>query len=292
MRISRQIGWSTEANLIYELIRQTERLTITYGQNQPGFRVPISKPLSLSTESNLYYEWLRSLCKFTAQVADCCNTTTTTTTTALPVPGNAEIAADPNFNIVGDFTIEMFINMSNLAGFPRPYSFGAYPAPNAISIEGGQMYFWANGGALVSGAFAPNIGQWYHICVMGSGATVYLFVDGVVIGSAPYGGSISSGGLPLTIAFGNEPNSYFSGLMTNFRWTYDNVYSTGGFTVPTAPLASLTSTILLIFQGTTLPLQLTDNSGNGNNATATGGVAYSANNPFAPSAPGSVQFGV
>lgn len=110
MRISRQIGWSTEANLIYELIRQTERLTITYGQNQPGFRVPISKPLSLSTESNLYYEWLRSLCKFTAQVADCCNTTTTTTTIApsdclcYNITNTEAISGTINYVLCGDLT--------------------------------------------------------------------------------------------------------------------------------------------------------------------------------------------
>lgn len=205
-------------------------------------------------------------------------------------PGNVGIAASTDFDIVGDFTIEMFVNMNNLDGFPRPYSFGAYPAPNAMSIEGGQLYFWANQSALISGNFNPNIGQWYHICVMGSGSSVYMFIDGVQVASGPvYSGSISSQGLPLTIGFGNEPNSGFNGLMSNFRWTNAVAYNVNGFTVPTAPLDNISSTVLLIFQGSNLSAQTTDNSGNGNNATNSG-ATYSTNNPFV-GVEGSLQMG-
>lgn len=48
-------------------------------------------------------------------------------------PGNAGIAASTDFDIVGDFTIEMFFNMTNADGYPRLYSFGTHPSPNAIS---------------------------------------------------------------------------------------------------------------------------------------------------------------
>lgn len=207
----------------------------------------------------------------------------------LAPPGSVGIAASTDFDITGDFTIEMFVNMSNLDGFPRPYSFGAYPAPNAMSIEGGSLYFWANGSALMNGTFTPNIGDWYHICVMGSGSTAYMFVDGVEVASASYGGSISSTGLPLTIGDGNEPNSAFNGLISNFRWTESAVYDTTGFTVPTTPLTDLSQTVLLIFQGNTLSAQLLDNSGNGNNAT-NDGAGYSANSPFV-GVQGSLQMG-
>jgi len=215
--------------------------------------------------------------------------TTTTTTTAAPVPGNVDIAASTAFDITGNFTIEMFVNMSNLDGFPRPYSFGAYPAPNAMSIEGGQLYFWANNSNLINGSFSPNIGQWYHLCVMGSGSTAYMFIDGFMVASSPYGGSISSQGLPLTIGYGNEPSSYFNGLISNFRWSSGALYSTSGFTVPTSPLSVGPAPVLLIFQGTNLSAQLTDNTGNGHNASNTG-ATYSALSPFA-GVEGSLQMG-
>ncbi len=206
-------------------------------------------------------------------------------------PGYVGIAASSDFDIVGDFTIEMFVNVTNFDGFPRPYSFGAYPAPNAISIEGSgsSLYFWANGGALLASGVTFSPGQWTHICVMGVESTAYMYVNGVVVNSAPYSGSISSQNLPLTIGYGNEPSSGFNGLMSNFRWTTTQVYDSAGFTVPTSQLASLMGTKLLIFQGNTLETQLTDNSGNNHNAT-NDGATYSALSPF-EGVQGSLQMG-
>jgi hypothetical protein len=204
-------------------------------------------------------------------------------------PARVGIAASSDFDIVGDFTIEMFVNLSNLDGFPRPYSFGAYPAPNAMSIEGGSLYFWANNGALANGAFNPTLGEWNHICVMGTGAVVSLYINGVMITTANYSGSISSQSLPLTIGYGNESSSGFNGLMSNFRWTSNAVYNLPGFAVPTSPLTNVAGTKLLIFQGTDLSAQVTDNSGNGHNATNSG-ATYSTLSPFA-GVQGSLQMG-
>ena len=205
-------------------------------------------------------------------------------------PGNVGIAASTDFDIVGDFTIEMFVNQSNANGYPRPYSFGAYPAPNAMSIEGGQLYFWGNNSPLINGSFNPTLGQWYHLCIIGSGSTVYMLIDGFQVASSPYSGSISSQGLPLTIGDGNEPNSSFNGLMSNFRWLSFANYDPAGFTVPTSPLNNTANCKLLIFQGTNLPMQLSDNSGNGHNATNSG-ATYATANPFA-GFEGSLQMGI
>ncbi|NBU81278.1 MAG: hypothetical protein EBS55_06490 [Flavobacteriaceae bacterium] len=204
-------------------------------------------------------------------------------------PGRVGIAASTDFDIVGDFTIEMFVNMDNTNGFPRPYSFGTYPAANAISLEAGSLYFWANNSAMMNGTFNPSIGSWNHIAVMGSGSNAYMFVDGNQIASAAYGGSISSQNLPLTIGYGNENNSGFNGKMSNFRWTDAALYPTGGFTKPSGSLTGSADTVLLIFQGNNLNAQLTDNSGNNHNAT-NAGATYSALNPF-PATSGSLQMG-
>ena len=204
-------------------------------------------------------------------------------------PGSVGIAASTDFDISGSFTIEMFVNMNNLDGYPRPYSFGAYPAPNAMSIEGNQLYFWANNTNLINGTFNPTLGEWNHIAVMGSGSTAYMFINGFMVASSPYDGEISSQGLPLTIGYGNEPNSGFNGLMSNFRWTDAAVYPTGGFTPPTGSLTDLTDTVLLIFQGTDINAQLLDNSGNNHNATNSG-ATYSVLNPFTGTT-GSLQMG-
>jgi hypothetical protein len=204
-------------------------------------------------------------------------------------PGYVGIAPSSDFNLVGPFTIEMFVNMSDLNGFPRPYSFGAYPAPNAMSIEGGSLYFWGNQSPILSGPFNPTPGQWYHICILRDGTTIYMFVDGVAIATTTYAGDILSQNLPLTIGYGNEPNSGFNGLMSNFRWSNGIEYNPANFIVPTQPLAAMGNTKLLIFQGTDLNAQLIDNSGNNHNAT-NDGATYSALSPFV-GVQGSLQMG-
>ena len=204
-------------------------------------------------------------------------------------PGYVGIAASSDFDIVGDFAIEMFVNMNNNSNFPRPYSLGVYPAANAISLESGLLYFWGDNANLLSGTFNPTLGQWYHLCVTGVGDSLYILIDGVQVATGGYDGAISSQSLPVTIGYGNEPGSGFNGLISNFRWTDAYVYDPAGFTVPTSPLTDLADTKLLIFQGTDLSAQLTDNSGNGNNAT-NDGATYSALNPFS-GVQGSLQMG-
>lgn len=209
----------------------------------------------------------------------------------LPPPGSVSIPASTDFDIVGDFTIEMFVKFSNLSGNIRPYSFGAYPiAANAVSFESGTMYFWANSGSRSFGSFTPNIGQWYHVCIMRFSGDIYLFIDGARIAVYLYPDPIPSQGLPLTIGNGNEANSSLNGLISNFRWTSSALYDTVSFTPPSSPLTDLSDTKLLIFQGTDLSSMLTDNSGNGHNATGTGTFAYSSEDPFS-SAQGSLQVG-
>ena len=261
---SKQIGQpsSTKAALLWQISKQLESLTrVMY--NNPVYETP----------------------------------TTTTTTTVAPGPsGKIEIAASTDFDISGDFTIEFFMNMANTDGFPRVYSFGAYPAPNAISIEGGGsiIYFWANGSPQISGtpgSFGIDlVGGWHHIAVVGNGGLIYMYVDGYELSTGSWSTSIPSGGLPFTIGYGNEPSSYLNGYLSNFRWTDSAVY-TAPFqgSVPTAPLASLANTKLLIFQGTNITAQLTDNSGNGHDAT-NDGANYSTLNPFV-GYQGSLQLG-
>jgi hypothetical protein len=254
---SRQIGWSTQSNLLWEISKELERLTCV--------------------------------------MAGGCTTTTTSTTTM--APGNIEIAPSADFDISGDFTIEFFMNMANPDGFPRVYSFGAYPAPNAISIEGGGsiIYFWGNGAPAISGTPGSYgidlVGSWHHIAIVGNGPLLYMYVDGFELATSSWSGSISSGGLPFTIGFGNEPSSYFNGYLSNFRWTQSAVY-TAPFngSLPTSPLHNLSGTILNTFQGDSLPLELTDLSASAHVIT-NAGANYSSNNPFSPTYNGSLQVG-
>jgi hypothetical protein len=211
-------------------------------------------------------------------------------------PGKVSIPASTDFDIYGDFTIEFFMKMANTDGFPRVYSFGAYPAPNAISIEGGGsvIYFWGNGSPLIYGT-PGSIGiditnGWHHIAIVGNGNFIHMYVDGYELATSSWSRSISSNGLPLTIGYGNENSSGFNGYLNNFRWTSAAVYSApfNGY-VPTDNMSPLPDTKLLIFQGTGLAAQLQDTSGHGHNAT-NDGANYSPLCPFITTV-GSLQMG-
>lgn len=83
MRVSQQIGWGKE-RLIYELIQQTERLCQITGKTGNG-HVNISRQIGWSNEANLYYEWLKSLSKlgFNGTTTTTSTTSTTSTTTTI-----------------------------------------------------------------------------------------------------------------------------------------------------------------------------------------------------------------
>lgn len=206
-----------------------------------------------------------------------------------PPAGYVTVAATSDFNLDGDFTIEVFVNFTTAQGFPRIYSFGSYPSVNAISYESGTFYVWLNGSQAFAATHSFTPGEWYHIALVRTTDTVKLYVDGVAIGNGDVIGTISSNNLPLTIGYGNEANSGLNGLLSNFRLTKAAVY-TGNFSVPTAPLTDLTDTKLLLLQGTSLDAQLTDLSGNSHDGVGTA-ASYNAANPFSGQA-GSIKIGL
>jgi len=91
------------------------------------------------------------------------------------------------------------------------------------------------------------------------------------------------------ILFNNDTYSRFESS-SNFRWNDTDVYSISSFPTPSVPLTSIPGTKLLIFQGDTLPLEITDNSGMGNVITNGTGI-YNIDNPFGSPYEGSIQFG-
>lgn len=212
--------------------------------------------------------------------------------TNIPAPNmSLTVANSSNFDISenADFTIEWFAFMANDSNHPRAYSISSWPAAqHAVSIENSNFYWWVNGSIILTGEIGAHLNQWSHYCVMRSNGTVGVYVDGVLLNSASYTSAIPSNGFPLYI--GSEGNDSLANQYTsNFRWNSTAVYNPAGFSVPTAPLSSVTGTKLLLFQGNSLNQELTDNSGLSNSITNGTGI-YNENNPFAGMY-GNIQFG-
>jgi hypothetical protein len=250
----------------------------------------VSQFIGWSEEAKLYYEWLLQLERLTAP----CPTTTTTTTISgdnltLKITNTSGFEILPSSSGEGDFTIEWFAKMTRDDNHPRSWSIGSWPdAAHAVSIENGLIYYWIGGSIIMQGNLIPFIGIWTHFCIMRSGNTIYLYENGQLLNTTGFTGDIPIKGKPLYL--GSEGNdSVANGLMSNFRWNSTAVYNPGGFLYPAVPLTSIFGTKLLIFQGNTLPLEITDNSGMISSGDIVNGTGiYNSDNPFTE---GSIQFG-
>ena len=222
--------------------------------------------------------------------------TSTPTPTATPAP-TATPTPTPNHVSGVDFTIEWWMKANSFTSpsyFPRPYSLGSFPAPNAVSIEnsGNNLYWWTgNGGAKIT-ATSLNLqtNTWIHIAVTRDNGALSLYVDGVRKATATYNDAIPSAGNTLYI--GAEPytggtKNYVNGKMTNYRWNASVKYSGDSFTVPTSPLTADADTKLLLLATNSGGL-LTDSSTLTKTVT-NNGATFSTDSPFV-SGGGSVDF--
>ena len=262
---SRQIGWGTEENLLWQISKQLENLT----------RVVYNIPNNTTTTST--------------------TSTTTSTTTAAPLP-NMSLTVSNNAGIFdiatsSNFTIEWFAYYANTSNHPRAYSFGSYfqgGASHAVSIENGTFYWWV-GGAIKINAPVNIENGWHHFCIQRSSNVATVFIDGSSVGSAPFSNDIPTNALPLYIGSEGD-DSLSNALFSNFRWNSTTaVYNPNGFTPPSTPLSSVFGTNLLLFQGDSLPLELVDNSGQGSTINNGTGI-YNGGNPFNGYS-GSILFG-
>lgn len=224
--------------------------------------------------------------------------TPTSTPTATPASTSTPTPTPTSNRVPGaDFTIEWWMKANTFTSpsyFPRPYSLGSFPAPNAVSIEnsGNNLYWWTgNGGAKIS-ASSLNLqtNTWIHIAVTRDNGALSLYVDGVRKATATYNDAIPSAGNTLYI--GAEPytggtKNYVNGKMTNYRWNASVKYSGTTFTVPTSPLTADADTKLLLL-ATNSGALLTDSSTLTKTVT-NNGATFSSDSPFV-SGGGSLDF--
>jgi len=324
---SKQIGWSNESNLLWEISDKLNDIISSLGPTPVSYYysgsvcgnplfgqvirsfVPLSiYDVVLANDGNCYVingiyvgpdYTVEYVSTETCFVEPC--QTTTSTTTAIP---NLTLTVAPNTNfdipaytgadpIDSNFTIEWFAKMTSDDNHPRAWSIGSFPdAAHAVSIDNGVLSYWVGGVNIRTTTLSPGyIGNWTYFSIMRRDDTIYFYQDGVQLNSTVFTDAIPSNGLPLYL--GSEGNdSLQNGLMSNFRWNSESVHPPAPvIPIPTAPLSSIFGTKLLIFQGETLPLEITDNSGMlspGDKVNGTG--VYNADNPFI-GYQGSIQFG-
>lgn len=148
----------------------------------------------------------------------------------------------------GDFTVEAWVNFSN-AGNTSVYIFD-----NRNSGQTGNWAFfrnefngleWYTGSASISGGLLVA-GQWRHVAYSRSGTTGRLFIDGTQVATATdstnytVSSTISYVGSRYSIA------EYINGYISDFRVAKGTAVYTANFTLPTAPLAAIANTSILL----------------------------------------------
>lgn len=188
----------------------------------------------------------------------------------------------PAFNIgTGDFTIECWFNSSAVSSTEYPvFKLTGTSQFLEIRINTAKVQGRVNDGAtIVGGNTTITAGTWYHVALVRSSGVDRLYINGVVESTTANDTtnySFSSG----RIAANQTPNIYYTGLISNFRIVIGTAVYTSNFTVPTAPLSTVsgTSTYLLACQNN----GFNDSSVNNTTVTPTS-VQVSALSPFAPS---------
>ena len=266
---SKQIGWGTEENLLWQISKQLETLT------KVVYNIPNNTTSTTTSTST---------------------STTTSTTTAAPIPNMSLTVSNTLglFDIAqgSDFTIEWFAYYANTSNHPRAYSFGSYftgGASHAVSIENGTFYWWVNGSIIIQSPVNIENG-WHHFCIQRASGTATVFIDGNGVNGTSFSDAIPTSAKPLYIGSEGD-DSLSNAFFSNFRWnsTTAQYNPSGGWTPPTTPLSSVYGTNLLLFQGDSLELELVDNSGQGsviNNGTG----VYNGGSPFS-GGEGSILFG-
>ncbi len=76
----------------------------------------------------------------------------------------------------------------------------------------GVPTFWA-GGASCAAPTALRVGKWHHLTGVYTGTRLLLYVDGLLVGSAPAGGGSLASGANLQFGRSHVPGSYFDGRL-------------------------------------------------------------------------------
>jgi Concanavalin A-like lectin/glucanases superfamily len=167
---------------------------------------------------------------------------------------------------------------------------GAYPAPNAVSIENGgtHFYWWTNGSYPVDkGGLSLSTNTWHHMAVTRDNGVLSIYINGVQQATGTFNDAIPSQGNILYV--GAEPgDSIVNGKITNFRWNSSVIYSGPTYTVPTSLLTADSNTQLLL-KATDSGHLTTDSSTFAHTITNNNGATWDSDSPFI-SGGGSINF--
>jgi hypothetical protein len=173
--------------------------------------------------------------------------------------GDLASVSDNNlFTFTGDFTVEawLYADLSSASaeqtivahwktGVATACSF-LLATTSTTGLKFGYGY-GASSSNILAAAGTLRSNAWNHVAVSRSGSSIRLFANGKQVGSAVYLGSLNNCPDPLYIGQRTSSETfYMKGHISDLRIVNGSAIYTSPFSVPSAPLAAVSSTALLL----------------------------------------------
>ena len=197
--------------------------------------------------------------------------------------------SDSSFDFgTGDFTIEFWMNPSNITGTWQAIISRKYTGSGGWRIYktsgSNNLSFYHPSGYYATTNTGLTNGTWHHIAVVRSGSTLTTYVDGTSRGTDTISYAMSPSGADVEIGQGVYASSYpYEGYLDDLRITKGVARYTANFTPPTAGFSTLTpaepyfhnNSLLLHGDGTNGSTTFKDDSINNHTITANGNAQIS-----------------
>jgi hypothetical protein len=103
-----------------------------------------------------------------------------------------------------------------------------------LLYQSGAIQFFTSGAVVISRAWVPTLGTWYHLATTRQAGTLRLFIDGDLKASVANTANIG-GSRVLAIGAADNPALFFNGYFDEIRISKGTAWWTNNFTPPTAP---------------------------------------------------------
>lgn len=195
----------------------------------------------------------------------------------------------PDLAITGDFTIELYVNISEYSPLSIQYSpvitFGDENSADGFAVwfDHGNFAIGNSNITLITDAgLSPyRLGNWYHLAIVRSSGTLKFAINGVFLSTTASLPS-ATGSTPIRIGqeYYGGPYANLTGYISNLRAIKGTAIYSTDFTPPTTRLTAISGTALLTCQSN----RFKDNSSNNYALTLTGTPSVQPFEPFEPSA--------
>jgi len=196
--------------------------------------------------------------------------------------GSLEVASSSDFAFgTGAFTVEFWIYLESVSNYVALFE-GRPNSTNgdyfSLGLNNGKFDVYVNSSAIISisDATKPATGQWTHVAVVREGTgtdQLKLYMNGQLAGKTT--NATNYGNQRCLIAGHAHSRGNFTGKVSNYRVVKGTAVYTSSFRPPTEPLTSITNTVLLCCNNSSVTGKTT-----GGTITATGSPTASSDSPF------------